>query len=72
MTKVVKRKRATLGAKGWAHHVSKGMATFSDVGMVRFAPRKYNSEGRAGDMERIGADMRRAFITFNSQTRKAS
>jgi len=72
MTKVVKRRRAMLGAKGWVSHVSKGMGAFSDVGMVRFAPRKYQSKGRAGDMERVGADMRRAFIAFNNQTQKAS
>lgn len=70
MTKAVVRGRAVRNAKSIARNAAKGMSIFTDVGMVSFAPRKYQSAGRSGDMERIGADMRRAFVQFNGQTRK--
>lgn len=70
MGKGILRRSAFRGAKRVAANATKGMSAFSELGMVGFAPRQYQGTGRHGDMERIGADMRRAFVTFNQNTQK--
>lgn len=72
MSKAIIRGRAFRGALTVARNATKGMSAFTDVGMVSFAPRRYQGTARVGDIERVGADMRRAFLTFNQQTRMGS
>ncbi len=43
-----------------------GFASWSLLGDGTFAPRRYQSDGRRGDMKRIGGDMRTALDSFGN------